>query len=78
MLDPPSVPGSFKGALTIPQDGHSSRALSPHHAQRARAAHRVLEHLERDGIADLEVIERNALPADPRDENKSRAHSAAG
>src|SRR4030095_2747192 len=54
--------GTFKGALTIPQDDPSSRPLSAHHAQRARAAHRVLEQLERDGIADLEVIERSALP----------------
>ena len=58
---PASVPGTFNGALTMPQDDRSSRPLSAHHAQRARAAHRVLEQLERDGIADLEVIERRAL-----------------
>src|SRR5262245_20098523 len=61
MLDPPAYRRRSKGALTIPQDDPSSRPLSAHHAQRARAAHRVLEQLERDGIADLEVIERSAL-----------------
>jgi hypothetical protein len=53
--------GTFNGVPTIPQDDPSSRPLSAHHAQRARAAHRVLEQLERDGIANLEVIERGAL-----------------
>ena len=45
----------------MPQDGRSSRPFSAHHTQRARAAHRVLEQLERHGIADLEIIERRAL-----------------
>ncbi len=58
---PATVPGTLQRSADDSQDDRSSRPLSAHHAQRARAAHRVLEQLERDGIADLEVIERRAL-----------------
>jgi len=42
--------------------GSSPTPLLGYYTQRTRPADRVLEQLERDGIADLEIIERGALP----------------
>ncbi len=46
--------------MADPVIGSIDSGVDPH-AQRTRTAHRVFEEIERDGVADLEIVERRAL-----------------